>query len=595
MRQCVRFLALVIATVLIVVLSQVAFALSPDRIYQIAKEITVLIDGCQSGSGVIVQRNGNTYSVLTAKHVFQTEDKICLVITPDGARYPVEPRKIQSIQGIDLAVVQFTSNKTYHVGELGNSEQATPGKTVYVAGAPSPTGPFTHRILLVTPGNIVGLQPPEDGYTLIYSNSTRPGMSGGPVLDEDGRVIGIHGQGDRQDGDKTGLNLGIPIQAFLGSRLPGSIPSVSPNVTTEKTAPTPQEVQKWWDGFWFIFWWVAKILGGILGILIFIGSLVEIGNYLKANKKRPQPARTNQQVISKNPAPSHPPSQPPSKQVLKFDIVTVSPQGQQINRGRSQAEFFPADLGNGIIIEMVSIPGGKFIMGSPDTELHHDNRESPQHEVTVAPFSIGKTPVTQAQWKAVAALPQIKTSLKSDPSNCKGANRPVERVSWYDVIEFCARLSKRTGRDYRLPSEAEWEYACRAGTTTPFHFGETITTDLANYDGNYTYGSEPKGKYRQKTTVVGSFNVANAFGLYDMHGNVWEWCADPWHENYNGAPSDGKVWENGGDDTKRLLRGGAWSFDPRRCRAARRSGSAPDSRLSLVGFRVVACSVAWTL
>ncbi len=172
----------------------------------------------------------------------------------------------------------------------------------------------------------------------------------------------------------------------------------------------------------------------------------------------------------------------------------------------------------------------------------------------------------------------------------------MECVSWYDVVEFCARLSQKAGREYRLPSEAEWEYACRAGTTTPFHFGETITPELANYDGNYTYGSGSKGKYVEKTTPVGSFKVANAFGLYDMHGNVWEWCADNWHNTYEGAPTDGSAWSNNNDNDNhsRMLRGGSWSFDPWYCRSAGRYYLGPVDRGSLIGFRVV-CPAAWTL
>ncbi|MGC8715225.1 MAG: formylglycine-generating enzyme family protein, partial [Leptodesmis sp.] len=172
--------------------------------------------------------------------------------------------------------------------------------------------------------------------------------------------------------------------------------------------------------------------------------------------------------------------------------------------------------------------------------------------------------------------------LDPDLSSFKGENRPVEKVCWYGAIEFCDRLSQYTGRPYRLPSEAEWEYACRAGTTTPFHFGETITTDLANYCGedrkeygwSGSYGRGPKGIYRQETTTVGSFGVANAFGLFDMHGNVWEWCLDHWHENYKGAPTDGSAWVKGGNSDLRLLRGGSWDDN--------------------IGFRVV-CAAASTL
>jgi formylglycine-generating enzyme required for sulfatase activity len=200
---------------------------------------------------------------------------------------------------------------------------------------------------------------------------------------------------------------------------------------------------------------------------------------------------------------------------------------------------------------------------------------------------MGKHPITQAQWQAVVSLPPIKRSLTLNPSKFKGANHPVETISFNDAIEFCARLSNYTGREYRLPSEAEWEYACRAETTTPFHFGETITSDLANYDASYTYSSAFQGKYREKTTPVGSFQVANAFGLYDMHGNVWEWCADSWHSNYEGAPTDGSVWQDNHNNQKGLLRGGSWYFKPSSCRSASRINYLSAFENYGNGFRVV--------
>jgi formylglycine-generating enzyme required for sulfatase activity len=183
--------------------------------------------------------------------------------------------------------------------------------------------------------------------------------------------------------------------------------------------------------------------------------------------------------------------------------------------------------------------------------------------------------------------------IGKNPSRFSGAKRPVERVSWHDAVSFCAKISEKTGKNYRLPSEAEWEYACRAGTTTPFHFGETITTDLVNYNGNHTYGSAPKGQYRKQTTDVGSF-PANQFGLYDMHGNVWEWCQDNWHDNYNGAPSDGSAWLNNNDNSYRLLRGGAWDYVSHNCRSASRSRYPPDYADGSFGFRVVCGGAART-
>jgi formylglycine-generating enzyme required for sulfatase activity len=279
-----------------------------------------------------------------------------------------------------------------------------------------------------------------------------------------------------------------------------------------------------------------------------------------------------------------------STRMFDFDVVIVNSRGQEVERHRGQARFFSENLGNGISLEMVAIPGGSFHMGAPETELDWVESESPQHLVTVAPFFIAKYPITQAQWKAVASLPLVNRDLKQNPSQFKRTDRPVEKVSWHDAIEFCARLSKKTGRSYRLPNEAEWEYACRAGTITPFHFGKTINPDLVNYDGRFAYGSGSEGAYRGRTNPVGNLKVANDFGLYDMHGNVFEWCADPWHENYEGAPINGAIWEDGGDDSFRLVRGGSWNSIPRSCRSACRVRYKPNQKESFIGIRVVCAS-----
>ncbi|MEO1134170.1 MAG: formylglycine-generating enzyme family protein, partial [Cyanobacteria bacterium J06639_1] len=216
-----------------------------------------------------------------------------------------------------------------------------------------------------------------------------------------------------------------------------------------------------------------------------------------------------------------------------FTVVTLVQTETQweIQRYPQQARRFVEVLPGDLPLEMVAIPGGTFRMGSPEDESERFERESPQHEVTVAPFLMGRYPVTQAQWRVVAALPQVERELEPDPAYFKGDNHPVERVSWEDAVEFCARLSQQTERAYRLPSEAEWEYACRAGTSTPFHFGDMITTEVANYNGT-SYAEGPEGEGRGGTTPVDHFEGANAFGLSDMHGNVREWCQDPWHHNY---------------------------------------------------------------
>ncbi|MBM5817583.1 MAG: formylglycine-generating enzyme family protein, partial [Cyanobacteria bacterium K_Offshore_surface_m2_239] len=224
-------------------------------------------------------------------------------------------------------------------------------------------------------------------------------------------------------------------------------------------------------------------------------------------------------------------------------------------------------------LTMLWIPPGRFWMGSPATELGRSEAEGPQHLVQLQGFFLGRTPITQAQWRTVAEWKPLagearwQRKLDPRPSTFTGDQRPVENVSWRDADEFCRRLSHRSGRHYTLPSEAQWEYACRAGTTTPFHFGATIIPDLANYDGRTAYGDGPTGQYRQQTTEVASF-PANARGLHDMHGNVWEWCADHWHNSYEGAPTDGSPWldENAREDEWRLLRGGSWIDDPHFCR-----------------------------
>ncbi|MBP0020202.1 MAG: formylglycine-generating enzyme family protein [Cyanobacteria bacterium SBLK] len=273
-----------------------------------------------------------------------------------------------------------------------------------------------------------------------------------------------------------------------------------------------------------------------------------------------------------------------------------------VKKRRERCKYYIEDLGDGIGIKMAFIPAGTFLMGSPEDELERYDDESPQHEVNVPSFYMGRYPVTQEQWRVVADWEQVERELDPDPSYFKEDyekqsrwQRPVENISWLDAKEFCARLTQRTRREYGLPTEAEWEYACRANTKTPFHFGETITTNLANYRGiddekfNWkgNYGRGPKGEYREQTTPVGYFKVANEFGLYDMHGNVWEWCEDDWHENYTDAPVDGSAWLTGDEDTSKILRGGSWLNHPRNCRSACRFNLNRANRLNCIGFRIV--------
>jgi len=293
---------------------------------------------------------------------------------------------------------------------------------------------------------------------------------------------------------------------------------------------------------------------------------------LNAELKQIEATITPSEIFSQIPSASSSPSPSPT---FEFEVVTLEVQTsgllgrntELVQRSRpAKAEYFREALGDNIFLDMVSIPGGSFQMGAAQKEKGASPDEHPQHSVTIAPFYMGKFTITQAQWTAISALPKINHYLNPDPANFKGANRPVEEISWFEAVEFCNRLTQKTGNSYRLPSEAEWEYACRAGTKTPFHFGETLSTDLTNYNGNFTYGSGKKGQDRRQTTDVGSFSP-NAFGLYDMHGNVWEWCSESW-----------------------LLRGGSWFNNPRGCRSAGRLRKLPENRNNVVGFRVVCFS-----
>jgi hypothetical protein len=252
---------------------------------------------------------------------------------------------------------------------------------------------------------------------------------------------------------------------------------------------------------------------------------------------------------------------------FKFEYATID-QNRKIRKHPGEAHYF-REIINGVDFELVKIPAGSFEIGS------NDDRENPNHHITVPEFFMGKYPVTQAQWEAIANLKEKKRKLDPDLSQFKGADRPIENILWEDAVEFCGRLSDHTGRLYRLPSEAEWEYACRAGTTTPYHFGETLDRSLANYEQKY-----------KKTTTVGKF-PGNPWGLFDCHGNVWEWCADVWHPNYNDAPMDGSPRITGANTAYHSGRGGSWAIPEVFARSASRYDLTRASHFGDRGFRLV--------
>jgi formylglycine-generating enzyme required for sulfatase activity len=238
--------------------------------------------------------------------------------------------------------------------------------------------------------------------------------------------------------------------------------------------------------------------------------------------------------------------------------------------------------------EMVIVPAGEFMMGSPDSEKGRSKDEGPQHKVTIAqPFAVGKFEVTFAQWDQ--CVTEGGCSHKPGDEGWGRGQRPVINVSWGDARQYLAWLAKKTGKPYRFLTEAEWEYAARGVTKlsdpyAPFSTGATINYKQANYDANFTYGGGKMGIYRQKTLDVGSF-PRNAFGLHDMHGNVWEWVEDCYKDSYIGAPADGRAVVTA-DCRLHILRGGAWNYYPQLLRSAYRYATSPDIRMENAGFRV---------
>ena len=286
-----------------------------------------------------------------------------------------------------------------------------------------------------------------------------------------------------------------------------------------------------------------------------------------------------------------------SKTLVTFETVTVDARGTIATRVLGQRPALVIGLNEAVSLTAMVIPAGEGILGSPPQEEGYQKSQGPLSLVRLNTFALGQFPVTQNQWQAVCQLPKVDRPLDPHCANFADGDRPVEQVTWHQAREFCQRLSHYARLCCRLPSEAEWEYACRGGTTTPFHFGPTITTELANYSGvdweyqgqicnRGAYGQGPLGSDRRETTPVAHFAVANAWGLADLHGNVREWCADTWHPNYEQRPLSGEVWDDATPEAKRVVRGGSWNRGPQHCRSASRSGFVVDTALYDLGFRV---------
>jgi formylglycine-generating enzyme required for sulfatase activity len=258
-------------------------------------------------------------------------------------------------------------------------------------------------------------------------------------------------------------------------------------------------------------------------------------------------------------------------QYFQFETVELDASGHELKHYKAESQFFSEKLGDGVTLDMVKVQGGEFTMGSPPDEKDRRQDEE-QKEVAVPTFYIGKFEVTQAQWSAVASAPKVERELRATPEGFTGGDLPVNNISWFDAVEFCSRLSKMTGREYRLPTEAEWEYACRGGVDKPFAFGETITKRVANFHGDTAHDAGQDEERHLTIMPVGSMRVANRFGLYDMHGNLQEWCQDEKHVN---------------GDVFRSLRGGSWGTARKNCRCAFRNWGRLGNAQDIFGFRII--------
>jgi formylglycine-generating enzyme required for sulfatase activity len=260
---------------------------------------------------------------------------------------------------------------------------------------------------------------------------------------------------------------------------------------------------------------------------------------------------------------------------ITFSTPQLNEKGEILRWTEHTAIQFTQTLKHETGLEMLLIPRGSFQMGS----VRHlgNSDETPQHTVIIKPFMMSKFLITQRQWKSILG--------KLPPCRFKEDRLPVERMSWKDAQNFCKRLSEATAREYRLPSESQWEYACRAGATTPFHYGETLTVEVANFNGEHVFRQEPRGYYRHVTTEGGTF-PPNTFGLCDMHGNLWEWCEDNWMDDYSSSPRDGNSYQKR-DDPFRVARGGSWHEPPGLCRSASRLRVLQSEADEVMGLRVI--------
>jgi len=525
--------------------------LSPEAIDRRGRSAVVLInyqDQPGFGTGFLVEHGGMGCAVLTAAHVVEpSPDRLNVTVAEDDQLY--QDVLVTPAEGYDLALIRFQPEDTgdrcpYGGLPLGVTQAMTVGNPLWLIGYPDRAGENRELILQTLEGKVTTVElPREGGLGLAYDIISAAGMSGGPVLNQRGEVVAVHSQADQDRQGNEFVKWGVDIQlAFQALSLE---PPVNP-----------------WR-------FVLPGLGRSLLIILGAGGAIVVGQTLARSWQSYQAWQESKQPL----------------------ILTLKPK-----KG-----------GKTVPLELLPIPGGTFWMGQTeaetkqlkkeageDTYKQFFERELPRHRVTVPPFWMGRFPVTQAQYEAVMGENPATRYDKKFVS----PNQPVIEVSWDMAVKFCEALNQLE-KDYqfRLPTEAEWEYACRAGTETAFYFGDKITPGQANFNGNHSYNGSPKGKYRGVTTPVGQF-PANAWGLQDMHGNVWEWCADEWYDSYAQKPEelkkDGSIpWTKNlsgispSSDKARLLRGGSWCNLPWYCRSARRLRNDLTLTSNSVGVRVV--------
>jgi formylglycine-generating enzyme required for sulfatase activity len=499
-----------------------------------------------------------------------------------------------------LLTPKFTGQLIVNV-EIYKGAVALSSRFLKITAEPSEREVFTQAKTLVSiPFYVVGYAAPG-------SSALQAGAIAAPateVLDSKTKTIAPP---STHKADQSASRINGSVDPREATSFPGSIETAVPRTTSQPAAPAPgvpKPIKSAAPRLRRRSW-----IGGLSAVaaLFICGTLVMLQLRQRPEVTPEQPPEPTATVVTPGGGqlPSPPALPTAQSETMAFATGTVDATGRVTQRTSGEARVRVEQLAPRVNLTLVEIPAGRLLMGSSPVELRRLReeylrhgataaeaadvlrRETPQHSVRLQSFLIGSTEVTRAQWAVVASWEPVTVRFREDPSETRGAELPVTNVSWRDADEFCRRLSAKTKQSYRLPSEAEWEYACRAGTAGPFNLGPTISPMVSNYHSRYPFGAVRPQHERGHIVVAGQFRLANAFGLYDMHGNVWEWCADVWHPDYSGAPSDGRVWIDGGDENRRPVRGGGWNDIAFFARSSQRASQPSETTSAWIGFRVV--------